>query len=389
MIHLKILLLALVPALTFAKILPDEKQPKHKKTNIVNGSIVTLNSQFPAQVLITGGEDGGGTIIAKRWILTAAHVATNSNLQFYAGVLNRNNLGVGQNRIQKQVRRHPSYNGSLSDPMHDVALIEVTEPFVYGTNVNDIKLASESDYNLWNVNQLPTVSGFGKTSTNGNLSNELRKTEVKVTQVNTSSNKIRAGGNQGNDSCKGDSGGPLTANNIQIGVVSSGGNCGGGGDYMMVSKYLDFITQTIYLLGTPDFVCGNTTFENLGKLPNGVSFQWTASPASLFTVSSGSGLTFTTAKNGTNYGEGTITLSVITPSGTYVHNKKVWVGRPAPATFITDGSFAISGNTATICRTFGYCMTAKADTVLQSSSNSPNTAPISTFRISDLASDYG
>jgi hypothetical protein len=105
-------------------------------------------------------------------------------------------------------------------------------------------------------------------------------------------------------------------------------------------------------------------------------FQWTASPASYFTVSSGSGLTFTTAKNGTNYGEGTITLSVITPSGTYVHNKKVWVGRPAPATFITDGSFAISGNTATICRTFGYCMTAKADTLLKSNSNTPSTVSV-------------
>lgn len=233
-------------------------------------------------------------------------------------------------------------------------------------------MASANNSGLWAIGNQPTVSGFGRTSSGGSLSNELRQVNVQITNVDNTNNKIRAGGNGGNDSCQGDSGGPLSSSNTQIGIVSAGGTCGTGGDYMMVSKYLDFITQTIHLLGTPDFICGNTTFENISKLPDGVSFQWSASPSNLFTVSSGSGLSFTTANNGSNYGKGTITLTVTTPSGgTFVHNKEVWVGKPDAITLTTDGTFSINNNNVSICKTFGYCMTASSNILLKRRSTSP------------------
>jgi Trypsin len=266
-------------------------------------------------------------------------------------------------------------------------LVEVTQPFTYNGSVDAVKLASANNAGLWSVNNQATVSGFGRTSSGGSLSNELRQVNVQITNVDNANNKIRAGGN---DSCQGDSGGPLSASNTQIGVVSAGGTCGTGGDYMMVSKYLDFITQTIHLLGTPDFVCGNTTFENLSKLPDGVNFQWSAvpssdSPSNLFTVSSGSGLTFTTANNGANSGKGKIILTVTTPSGTFTHTKEVWVGKPDAITLTTDGTFSINGNTASICKTFGYCMNASSNVLLESSSTSPATSDFSpTSYIGDL-----
>lgn len=347
------------------------------KPKIVNGNTVNSTTVFPYQVLFKGGNDGGGTIVAKRWILTAAHIATTgSSLQVSAGIVNRNSSG--QNRVYKQHRNHPNYNGGQV-PTHDIALVEVTQPFSYNGSVNAVKLASANNSGLWVVNNQATVSGFGRTSSGGSLSNELRQVNVQITNVDNTNNKIRAGGNGGNDSCQGDSGGPLSSSNTQIGLVSAGGTCGTGGDYMMVSKYLDFITQTIHLLGTPDFVCGNTTFENLSKLPDGVTFQWSAvpsigSPSNLFTVSSGSGLTFTTANNGANSGKGKITLTVITPLGTYVHSKEVWVGKPNAITLTTDGTFSINGSNTSICKTFGYCMTASSNVLLERSSNSPNTA---------------
>jgi secreted trypsin-like serine protease len=75
---------------------------KPSKPKIINGSVVSSSSVIPYQVLFNGGNDGGGTIVAKRWILTAAHIATTgSSLQIYAGVVNRNSLSSGQNRIFK------------------------------------------------------------------------------------------------------------------------------------------------------------------------------------------------------------------------------------------------------------------------------------------------
>lgn len=185
---------------------------KPSKPKIINGTIVNSTSVFPYQILFYGGNDGGGTIVAKRWILTAAHIATTgSSLQVYAGVVNRNNLPSGQNRIFKQQKSHPNYNGSLTNPSNDVALIEVTQPFTYNGNVEAVKLASANNSGLWTVSNQATVSGFGRTSSGGSLSNELRQVNVQITNVNNTNNKIRAGGNGGNDSCQGDSGGPLSA----------------------------------------------------------------------------------------------------------------------------------------------------------------------------------
>jgi secreted trypsin-like serine protease len=294
MTHFKIISAILLVLLSIFGNEISAKKPS--KPKIINGNIVSSSTVFPYQVLFNGGNDGGGTIVAKRWILTAAHIATTgSSLQVYAGVVNRNNLSFGQNRVFKQQKTHPNYNGSLINPINDVALIEVTQPFTYNGSVEAVKLASANNAGLWAIGNQPTVSGFGRTSSGSSLSNELRQVNVQITNVDNTNNKIRAGGSGGNDSCQGDSGGPLSSNNTQIGIVSAGGTCGTEGDYMMVSKYLDFVTQTIHLFGIPDFVCGNTTFENLSKLPDGVSFQWSASPSNFFTINSGSGLTFTTA----------------------------------------------------------------------------------------------
>ncbi|MFN4146073.1 MAG: trypsin-like serine protease [Runella sp.] len=93
------------------------KDPSPHKTNvglpIVNGTVVSSPTIFPYQVLITGSNDGGGTLVSSRWVLTAAHIA-NSNMQLYAGVVNRNNLPSGQLRSYKQHRHHPSYNAPTS-----------------------------------------------------------------------------------------------------------------------------------------------------------------------------------------------------------------------------------------------------------------------------------
>jgi secreted trypsin-like serine protease len=250
---------------------PNPKVTKDKVIKpIIGGTQVGIN-EIPYQILIAGGENGGGTLINKRWILTAAHVANKNGLLLYGGVTNRQQLSFGQNRTYKQHKSHPKYgdNGSSTRPSNDIALIEATAPF---SGINSVQLASNSNIGLWDrgvaVVTSPyleaQVSGFGNTAAGGTLSDNLLKVTVPIKVVDNTLNKIEAGSN-GYDSCQGDSGGPLLANpsgsnnKLQIGIVSSGGNCGTSiGVYTMVSKYLDFITQTLHLYGTPDFVCNNT-----------------------------------------------------------------------------------------------------------------------------------
>ena len=72
----------------FSSIAKDKPQNGKSKTKIVNGTDIPI-SQAPHQVLIKGTDNGGGSIIAKRWILTAAHLNIGSSTEFYAGVSNR------------------------------------------------------------------------------------------------------------------------------------------------------------------------------------------------------------------------------------------------------------------------------------------------------------
>jgi hypothetical protein len=162
---------------------------------------------------------------------------------------------------------------------------------------------------------------------------------------------------------------------------TAGGGCGGGGRYMKVSKYLNYIVKTIFDKSSPDFMCANTNylFENLAILPDGCSFNWSAQadagyPSNMFTQTSGTGINFTTSVVNNVSGFGTIKLTFkyldLSKSPVLqeeIITKRVWVGNPTGITVTTDGTFNFSGNNASICKSFGYCMTASNSifTVLQ------------------------
>jgi hypothetical protein len=199
--------------------------------------------------------------------------------------------------------------------------------------------------------------------------------------VNNANNKIIAGGNYNGtnyDSCQGDSGGPLYAStnpnsnssefNVLIGTVNGGTGCGGGGAYMNVSKYLEWIVRTIHTEDTPDFLCGGTTIvlENIGKLPDGCTMTWSVLEPSFFSTvqtnapTAGSRLTPTltlTTANGVS-GKTTVRITLqIAGEGTKIIDKEMWVGSPA-ISIVTDGTFSFTGNNTSVCKSFGYCMNA-------------------------------
>jgi trypsin len=343
---------------------------------IVNGIMISI-SQAPYQVLLNSGANGGGAIIADRWILTAAHLSNVTGGK--AGVSTRSQTGQAlqianfykPNEFLEQLTGQTIKYNSTSNPAHDIALIKLAQPLsINGNTTGYAQLASSQNQSLWNPGQQAFVSGYGRTSINASLSEELRRANVSIISGGAAERKIHAQGPNNNDACEGDSGGPLMSNNILIGTVSSdlGGvssqpSCGNGGKYMKVADYLEYIITTIHENSGPDAVCDNATFSNLAIIPDGCSFQWGASPASLFSVTSGTGLSFTTSKNGTNSGNGVISLTVTTPQGTFTATKSVWVGRPGTISHTTDGTFSISpySYSTTICRNLGYCMKATSE----------------------------
>lgn len=117
-----------------------------------------------------------------------------------------------------------------------------------------------------NINDELSVSGWGKTETGYNSPIKLKvsvpiklfsncASTYRSAGVTLGDTQICAGGENGKDSCTGDSGGPLmnysptNTNQFYVeGIVSFGPDCGRRGFpavYTKVSRYLDWINRNI------------------------------------------------------------------------------------------------------------------------------------------------
>ena len=180
----------------------------------------------------------GGSLIASRWVLTAAHcVDFLSGPEDVAVAVSRTHLNSteGQRVGVRAFYIHPDWDPSQLSP--DVALLQLAKPV---TGVAPIQLAGPEDDGFEAAGTLLTVIGWGNTSTTGQASfpNELREVVVPVVadepcdEANhglvTPETQLCAGA-KGLDSCGGDSGGPLFATaggtEIQVGIVSWGIGC--------------------------------------------------------------------------------------------------------------------------------------------------------------------
>ncbi|KAF5305583.1 hypothetical protein FQA39_LY01674 [Lamprigera yunnana] len=263
-----------------------------KSTDRVYGGQITDKDELPWMALLRyNNKDGtdagfkcGGTLISKRYILTAAHCVLINT--YYGFSLVSVRLGEWRISTEKDCEEKQA-NLQCNDPVvdlkisqvipsadydgrsgkHDIALIRLERDVQFTDYVKPICLP-----NAQHLDPLPNtyllIAGWGQTENSSNSDYKLRA-EVPVQPREICTKKIRqrgpitddqicAGGTDGKDTCAGDSGGPLMGKFPEIikgrkqfyqeGVVAWGVGCGITGFpaiYTRVSKHVDWIIANI------------------------------------------------------------------------------------------------------------------------------------------------
>lgn len=242
-----------------------------KKNRIVGGEDAK-SGKWPWQASLQIGMHGhvcGASIIAKKWLISAAHCFQDTDLVRYS-LPSVWTVHIGMRFItknyhpvlMKSVRRiivHPRYDRYISD--YDIALLELETPLFFNDLVHPICLPSNPK--VFSSGALCYVTGWGSQKENGDLARVLQEAKVKIISQSVCNklyddsitSRMMCAGNLGGgvDACQGDSGGPLAClgrgNRWYLaGIVSWGEGCARRsrpGVYTKVTELYDWIDEQI------------------------------------------------------------------------------------------------------------------------------------------------
>lgn len=239
---------------------------------------------------------------------------------------------------------------------NDIALIHLSSPLTFNSNVQEIAIATQNDVNAGYLDPGVTaqVSGWGLTQPGGSQPDILQILDQTMVDINTLNpnlyqypivpDKLAAGGVNGQGACNGDSGGPLTVpgtGNTQIlaGLVDfrpSAGCASGNPDiYVRIPSYTDFIVgNTTEITGTQPCCANFSTTYTLSTIIPVTNVSWSTSD---FTPSSGTGTSATISSTNSLSNSGNITYNFTTPQGTIATTLGISNGQAIYADLTNDG----------------------------------------------------
>merc|ERR1712088_59072 len=302
--------------------------PVSSSDRIVGGKEVNPKYKLPYQVLVSpctskGCLMCGGTILNKRYVVTAAHClyAGKDLMTLKGGATFRVMLGEHDHCkatssfvLASAVHKHPKFDLNNPSGDNDIAILKLSKDLTFSDKIKPVCLPTSAtkDYS----GKASTVSGWGGTKAYTPLKpvDQPRQCALKETIVQilkTSSTKcsnfigdpphptMLCAWAKGKDACQGDSGGPLTvAENgkyVLLGVVSYGSGCvtEHPGVYARVQGFLPWMKKII-----SDGECSSSGATTTGSSATTASSATTSSSA----TTTAAPATATTGQDYGNYG---------------------------------------------------------------------------------------
>ncbi|XP_011189539.3 lectizyme [Zeugodacus cucurbitae] len=240
-----------IPSLPTGRVIKGEDAVPHSAPYIVS---LSNNAEKHSHLC-------GGTIIAKDWIVTAAHcISKPVGMGVVAGLHVRAEIDEKtQSRVVDFGLVHESYTGGVGP--YDIALLHISEPLEYNEWVQPANLPQYEEIHSGEA----TLYGWGQVKAfNFNAAKVLQTVKIDLIEYNECKEQLAENApiqptnictsslKKGISACNGDSGGPLVQEHSGvaselIGIVSWGYiPCGSGNMpsiYTRVSAYVDWIAR--------------------------------------------------------------------------------------------------------------------------------------------------